>query len=194
MKLIPKLPDVDIEPLYEIAQGAEKFILLKAAIVLNVFEFFDKPGTAGEFVDKVHTDSELTEKFLNALVATGLLTKKDSLYGNTSLASTYLIKDRPFYQGNLLELMNQTRQERWANLGRCLKEGPIQPNKDKKQVFNKNFIVAMAEGAMREGLHRTVEIVSSLPEFTGSKKLLDIGGGHGLYAIAFSQANFRPVP
>jgi SAM-dependent methyltransferase len=189
MKLIPELPNVDIEPLYEIAQGGEKFILLNTAIDLDVFEFYAKPATAREFIDKAYTDCKLSEKFLNALVATGLLTKENSIYGNTPLASTYLIKDKPFYQGNLLGLMNRTRQERWANLGRCLKEGPIQPDKDKKQIFDKNFIIAMAEGAMRGGLHQTVKIVSSLPEFTGSKKLLDLGGGHGLYAIAFAQAN-----
>ncbi len=189
MKRIPELPNVDIEPLYEIAQGGEKFILLTTAIDLNVFEFYAEPATAQEFIDKACTDCKLTEKFLNALVAGGLLTKENSIYGNTPLASTYLIRGKPFYQGNLLGLMSRTRQERWANLGRCLKEGPLQPDKDKKQIFDKNFIVAMAQGAMRGGLHRTVKIVSSLPEFSGSKKLLDLGGGHGLYAIAFAQAN-----
>jgi SAM-dependent methyltransferase len=189
MKQIPKLPTVDIEPLYEIAQGGEKFILLTTAMDLNVFEFYAEPATALEFIDKACTDRKLTEKFLNALVAAGLLTKENLIYGNTPLASTYLMKGKPFYQGNLLGLMSKTRQERWANLGRCLKEGPLQPDKDKKQIFDKSFIIAMAEGAMRGGLHRTVEIVSSLPEFAGSKKLLDLGGGHGLYAIAYSQAN-----
>jgi SAM-dependent methyltransferase len=189
MKQIPELPKVDIEPLYEIAQGGEKFILLTTAVDFNVFEFFAEPATAREFIDKAGTDRRLTEKFLNALVAAGLLTKENSKYGNTPLASTYLMKGEPFYQGNLLGLMSRTRQERWANLGRCLKEGPLQPDKDLKQVFDKNFIVAMAQGAMRGGLHRTVEIVSALPEFSGSKNLLDLGGGHGLYAIAFAQAN-----
>lgn len=42
---------------------------------------------------------------------------------------------------------------------------------------------------MRGGLHSTLEIVSSLPEFVKATKLLDLGGGHGLYAIAFCQAN-----
>lgn len=189
MKPLPQLPNVDIEPLYETAQGGEKLTLLKTAIDFNVFEFFAKPATSREFIDKACTDATLTEKFLNALVATGLLSKNDATYGNTPLAFTYLMKDKPFYQGNLLGLMSRTRQERWANLGRCLKEGPLQPDKDKKQIFDKSFIIAMAEGAMRGGLHRTAKIVSCLPEFAGSKKLLDLGGGHGLYAIAFSQAN-----
>lgn len=189
MKQIPELPKVDIEPLYEIAQGGEKFILLTTAMDLNVFEFYAEPATARDFIDTAGTDRQLTEKFLNALVAAGLLRKENAIYGNTPLASTYLMKGEPFYQGDLLGLMRRTRQERWANLGRCLKEGPLQPDKDKKQIFDKSFILAMAQGAMRGGLHRTVKIVSSLPEFPESKKLLDLGGGHGLYAIAFAQAN-----
>lgn len=189
MTPIPNLPDVNIEPLYEIAKGTEKFILLKTAVDFNVFDFFNKPQPAQEFVDKAQTDFDLTEKFLNALVAMGLLAKEDSLYNNTPLASACLIKDKPFFQGNMLELMYKSREDRWANLGNCLKEGPIQPDRNKSQVFNGKFIVAMAEGAMRGDLHQTVKVVSRLPEFNRSKKLVDLGGGHGLYAIAFSQAN-----
>ncbi len=189
MQLIPELPDVDIEPLYEIAQGGEKFVLLKTAMDLGVFEFYAKPATAGDFIHQADTDYKLTEKFLNALVATGLLIKENSMYVNAPLASTYLLEDTPFYQGNLIGLMSRTRQERWSNLGRCLKEGPIQPDRDRKRGFDRRFIVAMAEGAMRGGLHRTMKVVSSLPEFAKSKRLLDLGGGHGLYAIAFAQAN-----
>jgi len=189
MKSIPDLPDVNIEPLYEIAKGTEKSFLLKTAIDFNIFDFFDKPQSAQGFIDKAQTDPDLTEKFLNALVAMGLLAKEDSLYSNTPLASTCLMKDRPFFQGNMLELMYKSRGERWANLGKCLKEGPSKPDGNKNQVFNGKFIVAMAEGAMRGDLHQTVKVVSKLPEFSRSKKLVDLGGGHGLYAIAFSQAN-----
>jgi ubiquinone/menaquinone biosynthesis C-methylase UbiE len=34
-----------------------------------------------------------------------------------------------------------------------------------------------------------VEVISAIPEFKKAKKIADIGGGHGLYAIAFAQAN-----
>ena len=126
---------------------------------------------------------------MNSLTATGLLTKKELFYSNTPLSGAYLVKDEPFYQGNLLNLIKKIRHERWSRLNQFLRESPIQPEKRLEKVFDKSFILAMAEGAMRGGLHNTLEVISSLPEFVNAKRLLDIGGGHGLYAIAFSQAN-----
>lgn len=186
---IPKQPAIDIETFYQSTQGGEKLFLLKTAVDYKVFEFFQEPASANEFADTRQTDLRLTEKFLCALSAINLLTKADSTFCNTPLASNCFIEGKPFFQGNLVGLMLKTRQERWANLGRCLKEGPMQPQRDQKQTFDVNFTKAMAEGAMRGGLHRTVDTVTALPEFPAAKKLVDIGGAHGLYAMAFAQAN-----
>ena len=60
---------------------------------------------------------------------------------------------------------------------------------ERNNVFGRNFTYAMAQGALRGSLHRTVEAVSALPEFKGMKTLLDLGGGHGLYAIALCRLN-----
>ncbi|WP_269849642.1 methyltransferase [Methanosarcina horonobensis] len=38
-------------------------------------------------------------------------------------------------------------------------------------------------------LQETVRVVRENVDFTNVKKLLDLGGGHGLYAIAFSKLN-----
>jgi len=189
MQQIPELPDVEMEDFYQSINGGEKLFLLNAALDHEVFEFCEKPATAAEFSSAHGTHTDLTEKFFNALAASGLLTKTDSTFQNSPLASACFIKGKPFYQGNLIGLMLKTRLERWANLGRCLKEGPLQPKNDRRQVFDTRFTKAMAEGAMRGGLHRTVSTVTALPEFQTAKKLVDIGGGHGLYAIAFAQAN-----
>lgn len=42
---------------------------------------------------------------------------------------------------------------------------------------------------MRGDLQRSVSAIASLSQFKNAKKLLDLGGGHGLYAIAFAQLN-----
>ena len=34
-----------------------------------------------------------------------------------------------------------------------------------------------------------INIISELPEFKEARKLLDLGGGHGLYAITFTKSN-----
>jgi len=189
METIEKISNTDIEPLYEITQGLEKGLLLFTAVESGIFDCLKKPKAVEEVSRDLKTDLKLTAKFLNSLVAIGLLTKKDSHYNNTALSATYLMKGSPFYQGNLLNLMKKTRSERWSRLGQALKEGSIKPPRKPDEVFDKSFILAMAEGAMRGGLHSTLDIVSSLPEFLNAARFLDLGGGHGLYAIAFSQVN-----
>ena len=101
MKAIQKIPDVDIEPLYEITQGLEKGLLLFTAVELEVFDCLKEPKTVEEVSRDLKTDSKLTAKFLNSLVAIGLLAKKDSHYNTTAFSTVYLAKDSPFYQGNL---------------------------------------------------------------------------------------------
>lgn len=187
---LPEQPQVDVEPLYEITQGLEKCYLLFTALEYDVFAHLKgTTKTAEDISSELGTDPKLTAKFLNSLVATGLLTKKDHHYANTPLVATYLVKGEPFYQGNLLNLMRKIRQERWAKLPQVLKDDPIQPEEKSGRVFDKSFTLAMAEGSMRGGLYATINKISQLPEFKKAKRLLDLGGGHGLYAIAFAQIN-----
>ncbi|WP_305513231.1 hypothetical protein [Methanobrevibacter sp. V14] len=47
----------------------------------------------------------------------------------------------------------------------------------------------MAEDAVSGELQETLNIVKKYDEFKDSKTLLDIGGGHGLYAIGFKKLN-----
>lgn len=191
MKPLPKFPDVDPEPLYELTQGLEKCLLLFTAMDLGAFDCLEIPKTAQQLSAELKTEPRLTAKFLNSLVAIGLLKKQEPFYINSPVAANYLVKDSPFYQGNLLNLIKKNWQQRWSKLGDCLKEGPAQPGKKPDDVFNQSFILAMAEGAMRGGLQSTLQVVSSLPEFSNATKLLDLGGGHGLYPISFCQINLK---
>jgi hypothetical protein len=47
----------------------------------------------------------------------------------------------------------------------------------------------MADNAVSGRLQATVRAVSSLPWFSGFKKMIDLGGRHGLYAIALAVLN-----
>jgi predicted O-methyltransferase YrrM len=76
-----------------------------------------------------------------------------------------------------------------ALFSKALKEGPLKAEDDYETVYSRDFMLAMTETALRGVLQKTVELISSIPEFKNAKKLLDMGGGHGLYAIAFAQTN-----
>lgn len=187
MKVLETIPEISSEPLDRMVKGCEAFHILVTAIDLEIFDLLEEPGTAGQIATKIDTDPFLTEKFLNAFVALEFLSKEDDMYKNTKLASTFLVKDSPFYQGNLLRLSGKNSDKRLM-LNSILKGDTPTINGERfENVFDSSFILAMAEGSMRGSLHRTVKEVMSLPEFLKARTLLDLGGGHGLYAIAFAE-------
>ena len=170
-------------------KGCEAFHILLTALDFELFDLLQELKTAEQISSEIGTDASLTEKFLNALVALQLLSKHDGRYTNSKLASTFLMKSSPFSQGNLLRLSGRN-SDNGSKLNSILK-GDVQKKKGERfeDVFDPSFILAMAEGSMRGSLHRTVNEVSVLPEFQNARKLLDLGGGHGLYAIAFAEMN-----
>jgi len=189
MKVLDTIPEISSEPLDRIGKDCEALHILFTAFDFDLFKLLEEPKTARQISGEIETNPYLTEKFLNALVALQLLSKRDNKYTNTKLASTFLVNSSPFYQGNLLRL-SAKGSDNGSKMSSILK-GETQKENDRRfeDVFNPSFILAMAEGSMRGSLHRTVKEVSNLSEFQRARKLLDFGGGHGLYAIAFSQIN-----
>jgi len=193
MKVLDMIPEISSEPLDRMVKGCEASQILFTAFNYDLFTLLKEPKTTEQISKEIGTDPCLTEKFLNALVALQLLSKRDDKYMNTNISSTFLVKYNPFYQGNLLKMGMWGRSNDWSNLAQILKNGGIQRELESKEKnesrYDRIFIVGHAEGAMRGSLYRTVRVVSELPEFKKAKKLLDLGGGHGLYAIAFNQLN-----
>lgn len=187
MIALTQKPEVDIEQVYQITQGLEKSILLFTAMDLNLFDCTTTPKTAPDIAAELQSDSTIIVKFLNALVATGFLVKEGEQYSNSLLASTFLVKGEHFYQGNLLSLIRKGREERWGKLKDVILNGPVKIERP-NGVFDNSFVYAMAEGALRGGLQDTIHAVRGIPEFAGASSVLDLGGGHGLYAIGFVQA------
>ena len=180
-------PEIDAKLIDDMAKGYQAAQVLFTAVDYDLFTLLEQPKTAKDISEEIGTDFELTNKFLNALVALKLLSETDGKYANTTLAGTYLVKDSPFYQGNLINMYGQSYNE-WPKLGLALKGEPQKPG-EMKNTFDKAFILSMAEANMRGPLHRLVKKIRDIPEFKTAKKLLDLGGGHGLHAIAFAQLN-----
>jgi predicted O-methyltransferase YrrM len=173
----------------QLAQGFQKSHTLFAALKVGLFEALKEKKTAGELSGELGTASLLTEKLLKALASVGLIKKEGERYHNSELSDIYLTEESPFYQGNLINL-RASGSDLWRTLDRKL-AGKEEKRKAGRPggAFNRDFIVAMAEGGMRGPLQRTAQAVKELEEFKNATALLDLGGGHGLYAIAFAEIN-----
>ncbi|MEA2032265.1 MAG: methyltransferase [Euryarchaeota archaeon] len=187
-KIIYRVPEVDFGLIDEIAKGNEKANILFAALDYGIFELLAQPKTADHVSEEIKTNPYLTEKFLNALVALNFIHKIENRYSNTKLAETFLVRKSPFYQGTLFEMKRRGSTD-WQRIRDALKNGGIKAGTENKSIIDRTFIVGHAEIAITGAMQRAADAVSTLPEYEKAKKLLDLGGGHGLYSIAFSQLN-----
>lgn len=144
----------------------------------RIFDYLDGAGRTAEAFSKViRTDKRATELLLNSLVAIGLLEKKDGRYSNTEVASRYLVKGKPDYQGDILR-HNNFLWDNWSGLDKVLKTGkPYRKSHD-----HESFIMGMHNLALQKvgGVLKSLNIKSV-------KKVLDLGGGPGTYAIGFAK-------
>ena len=190
------VPNVSPARICGMADSYQSFQVLSTAAKHDIFTALSvEPKSAGEIAQEIRTDPCITEKLLNALVSIGLLVKGSGKYTNTPLAETFLVKGDPFYQGNYIGLaktisFGTSPYEDWAKRGEALETGYVQPDAGGMPgLYGKSFSSTMKEVAMRGEVQATAEVVSSYAWFRDAKKLLDLGGTHGLYAIAFADKN-----
>ncbi|MDD1690590.1 MAG: acetylserotonin O-methyltransferase [Methanoregula sp.] len=183
------LPPEDIGKLQELAHAVETYRIVATAVELGVFDALDEPKTSDELADRLGLQKKITGKFCNALVASGFMQQIDGHFAPTDSSRAFFRKKSPFYQGNLINLWNTTRNDRWSHLSEIIRNGPEGYEDGLHGVFDAGFVHAMAEGAVRGSLQKTIEFMKNYPGFRNVKTMLDLGGGHGLYSIAFTQMN-----
>ena len=181
-----QIPLVDSFSLSSLAHASDLFNLLAFSVDLGIFEQLKERKNYEELAETLNTNSRLTKKVLNALVSENLLSSEGDYYQINSVSKTYLLKDSPYYQGNMLDLYRNNRKTRWDNLSETLHKEKITPP-DMKAVFSPSFVYAMAEGSVTGQIQATVNALDKEEALINAKKLLDVGGGHGLYGIAFTQ-------
>jgi predicted O-methyltransferase YrrM len=118
------------------------------------------------------------------LAMAGLLHKKGNRYRNSPLAATALNADDPAYRGSYLHLITNHWTD-WLRLMESVRTGePLDKDEPEAPDYRRQFTWAMH--------HRTLEtapmIAAQLP-LKGVRRLLDLGGGPGTYAMAFLAKN-----
>lgn len=134
----------------------------------------------------------MTQKLCAALVASDFLRMDhEGKYALTDLSKTFLVTSSPLYQGHHIQLLKRTRESLSSKLSEAVKKGPLGVRKSPgdQRAFDQSFTVAMAECALGGSLQRTLEVLKANSDFMKAKRSLDLGGGHGLYSIAFSRLN-----
>jgi len=166
------------EKILEEVNAFRKSRILLTAIELKVFTFLDKKLlTSKELAEIINCKTEPLERLLNALVAINYLRKHNGKYFNTKVASEYLVEGKEKFIGMLPHISNLWK--RWNEL--TIK---IKPEYKEPGDWTRSFITAMHYRAVKES-----ELLPYLLNLSNVKKVLDIGGGSGVFSIGFVKAN-----
>ncbi len=173
----------------ELAQTIRAFQesrVMLTAIELDLFTAVGQDASAEEVATKLATDPRATEMLMNALVATGMLTKQEGTFHNTPLVARYFVKDSPDdARAAMMHTVHLWR--RWSTLTDCVRAGTAvarEEMRERGEEWTWAFIAAMH----RNAVERALQVVQAVGT-EGVERLLDVGGGSGAYSIAFARAS-----
>lgn len=166
--------------------GMRRSYLFRHALEMDIFERMGSEMSLEKISGELGADIGMMRMFCDALVSEGLLISTGGGYVNSPTAATYLTRSSPncirhSFERTLREI------DGWHSLGSILRDGP--KTIDRSQFFDERWIRSIASTALCGNVQKVTSEISEVIDLTLVRRMLDIGGGHGLYSIAFSARN-----
>ncbi|WP_220680662.1 methyltransferase [Methanofollis formosanus] len=173
--------------LREICGGFETSQIFMTSHEMGVFNHLAEKKTADAVANELSITPRATAKLLDILAAMEVLDKTGNEYVVKPTLKPFLVEGEPYYA----RYLNFNRESRkiWMDLPDLLKNGSAEKTGTHKHDYGREDIEWIARGCMLGRLQSTLKIVCGLPEFRSARRLIDFGGGHGLFGIAMAQEN-----
>ncbi|MFC6939339.1 methyltransferase [Salinirubellus sp. GCM10025818] len=168
--------------------AAGSFHAVVRAVDLGVFEALAEPRTAADLANDLDADPDTLESFLAFLAAAGYLERDGHRYANTAMTTRWLTDARDTNMAPWLTAWNEVVFPFWEReFERVLREG--EPSTD---VYTWAAADPDRASTLHAGFRATASLaredaLAAVPVPEGATRLLDVGGGHGLYAAAFAE-------
>ena len=169
--------------------GALAFQMLYTAVQLNVFNTLqERPLTLPELTQTLECHERGLQKVLNALIPLGYVEEKNGRYANTAMTNKW------FIDGTMLDLVSATScwaiflRELWPHAPEVVQSGErpfhFYEFVERDPELSHSFQQMMVGNAniMAPDIIKKV----NLPPHA---RLLDVGGGHGMFTVHFCEAN-----
>lgn len=158
---------------------------LQASVRLRIYsKLAAGPLTGPELATEIGSEVRATLLLLDALSAMGLLKKKADTYENTQEAQNFLVESSQNYMGHII-LHHHHLLDGWAQLGYAVQTGePVTRRSYGQEIERESFLMGMFNLASQIAPQIADQI-----DLSGCKRLLDMGGGPGTFAIHFCKAN-----
>ena len=166
--------------------------LLITAIYLKVFDCLEEAVSAAEVSKRLATDPANTTHMLDGLCALGLIDKNNKKYRNKKIAYELLITGKPAYLGDWFLQTDKDFKPYLDMLPEIISSGPeaiARPDHMNSAENCEKFTASHAASSFAGVARDIARHVSSLPSFKNCRKMLDIGGGPGVNAMAVVREN-----
>ena len=168
---------------------------LLSAVELEVFTLLAKgPMDASTLRNQLGLHERSALDFFDALVALGMLDRRDGFYSNTPETDLYLDKAKPSYIGGFLAIANDRLYGFWGSLTEGLKTGlPQNETKDGRNIFEilysdpaklMSFMQAMTGISMG-----TSKAIAQKFPWKDYQTLIDIGSAQGGLIVKVGKAH-----
>ncbi|MBU1568041.1 MAG: SAM-dependent methyltransferase [Proteobacteria bacterium] len=158
---------------------------LQAGVRLKIFSVLGSgPKDAFAVAHAIGSEVRATGLLLDALAAMHLLVKTDGSYKNSEFAGKFLDAGLPGYMGHII-LHHHHILDGWAQLDAAVMTGAkVVRRSYGADIERESFLLGMFNLAMGIAPRLVAQF-----DLTGRKRLLDLGGGPGTYAIHFCLLN-----
>lgn len=166
--------------------GAVAFRTVLAAINLGVFDALHaSPGTASELAQRLMIDARGAVVLLDTLASLGYVRRMGTRYANTRMTTKWLVRSTPTNITAGFEFWGAVLREMWSNLEQSFRSGQPPTNLyawiEHQPEVSRDFQAWMVAAARIV----TGEVTRKVKLPATARRLLDVGGGHALYSIAF---------
>ncbi len=172
----------------QLGMGFRGFKALIVAVELDLFASLEKAdGSLAALVERTGFKGHYLSALLDPLAALGFIEKKDGVYHNTAFSRDWL---RPEGKRSLVNNIRYQEflSQGYADLTQTIRDGRPKQNLgellSKRPDFVRNYILGMAEIARQPA----AELAETL-DLAGVRRLLDVGGGHGIFTMALAAKN-----
>lgn len=158
--------------------------VITTAIRLKIFSILsDRELTVEEIASKCEAIPNYLKTLLDACVSLGFLEFENDKYKNSHFSLVYFVEGQRFYVGDFLKLVNDESLQ-WFQLPDIIR-GNEKINRELPYIRSdyKTFIRAMNNiGNLGEA-----EALKDMVDLSGCKRMIDAGGGSGIYSVALCQ-------
>jgi 3-hydroxy-5-methyl-1-naphthoate 3-O-methyltransferase len=186
-------------PLMQLSTGFWAFKTLATAHELGVFAHLDEagPATAAALAERLGLAERPVRMLLTGCAALGLLhpqpgTDGDPEFANSPMASAYLVPAAQYYFGGWVEMLDHRLYPGWGRLQEAVRaNAPTTWDPTRQQsLFDSEdpHLLRVFWDAMHSLSSYTARSLATAVDFSPYRRLLDVGGGSGAYAIELCRA------